>query len=549
MRGTRRYPLIGALALLVTTFPTNTAGATTIAAVTGASPTSAGAPPESPPVDWCAKGFKDPYKTPPAGGFVVPAGNNRNEPFMHSWTVKPNRTYWFAPGTHTFGTSQYASIDVAHGDVFVGAPGAILSGQGKNNYAFTSTATGNPLTSLERATIEYLTITDFVAGPGEMVVGQGGYDGWTIEHNDITGNPFGAGVALGSNAKVVDNCLAHNGEYGYSSLGGATNVVFSYNDVYDNNYAGYYDIPGSKVQCGCSGGGKFWMTTDAVVTHNYVHSNIGTGIWVDTDNAGFDISSNYISENWSQGITYEISYNGQITDNTLIGNNYGDVTSNDSPSFPAAAIYISESGDSVAVHSTYNQGVFLLAGNVLTNNWGGIVLFQDGDRVCGFSADGTCTMPHNAVYTLSSCKSHLEGMSRSKAIREQPDYYDNCRWKTQYVTVAHNTINFDPSKLTTGAFAGSQTCAEANAEDNTLCGYSGLFSTYSSVKPYMGPTGPLAVSDQQHNVFEHNTYHGPIRFVAFVQSDRVSWSRWSRGFVDGYSGDTFKPQDHSSSYS
>ena len=78
-----------------------------------------------------------------------------------------------------------------------------------------------------------------------------------------------------------------------------------------------------QVTCGCAGGGKFWNTAGATVADNWVHGNGDVGIWVDTDNSGFDISGNYIASNWAEGIIYEISYNADITDNTLIDNAWG----------------------------------------------------------------------------------------------------------------------------------------------------------------------------------------------------------------------------------
>ncbi len=386
-----------------------------------AAPASAHSAPTAPPVTWCETGFnsQNPYTKAPAGAVVVPAGDDSTQPFMQSWTTQPNTTYWFAPGTHTFGTSQYASIDVANGDVFLGAPGAILSGQGHNDYAFTAHSSA-PMTTPQNATIEYLTIENYMAGDGEMVVGQGGYDGWTIEYNTVKDNPQGAGIGLSTNGTVENNCTEENGEYGFSSLGGSTGIKFEYNDVYDNNNAGYYDIPGSTVQCGCSGGGKFWMTKNSAIDYNYVHGNIGTAIWADTDNAGLDISGNYITDNWSNAIAYEISYNGNITDNYLAGNDYGDVTTNDSPSFPAGAIFLNGSGDSTAVRSKYNGGTMYISGNVLVNNWGEITLFQDSNRVCGFSADGICTRPFGSPFHLSSCYAHLNGKTQAQAEAREP---------------------------------------------------------------------------------------------------------------------------------
>jgi parallel beta-helix repeat protein len=45
----------------------------------------------------------------------------------------------------------------------------------------------------------------------------------------------------------------------------------------------------------------------------YTTQNLTAGAF----DAGFNISGNYISDNWGKGIVYEISYNAQIENNTL----------------------------------------------------------------------------------------------------------------------------------------------------------------------------------------------------------------------------------------
>jgi parallel beta-helix repeat protein len=464
-------------------------------------------PPTSPPVTWCETGLpRSPYTTPPAGAVVIPAGDDSGTAPARNYTVQPDTVYWFAPGTHTIGAGEFSQFNPASGDVFVGAPGAVVDGQGKNDYAFSaSDGVG--------VTIEYLTIQHFQAGEGEAVVGQGGYNGWTIRDNRVQDNPFGAGVSLATNGIVTDNCLTHNGEYGFNGYGSSTNVTLTDNDISDNNAAGYYDVPRSKVQCGCAGGGKFWETTNATVTGNYVHDNTGVGIWVDTDNAGFDMSDNFVSGNWGEGIMYEISYNAQITDNTLVGNGLGEGSTQASPGFPDGAIYISESGGDTRVASNY-AGQLVISRNVLTNNWGGIILWEDPDRYCSDGSDGACTMVDPSLYTVSSCAAHLSEKS-------PVDYYDNCRWKTQNVLVEDNALNFNPAKVDT------------HCTIDNLCGFNGLFSSYGT--SIYGDTRTVAVTFRQSNEFKSNVYNGPWHFFAWSQSNTanpVTWSEWTAPVTD-----------------
>ena len=388
----------------------------------------------------------------------------------------------------------------------------------------------------------------FVAGGGEAVVGQGNHNGWTVQDNLIENNPDGAGVMIESNDVVRDNCLQRNGEYGFNGGGAAPadNAVLTANDIYDNNNAHAFDFPTSPPnnQCGCSGGGKWWASVNDQTTDNYVHDNQGVGIWADTSNAGQLISGNYISNSWAEGIMYEISYNAQITDNTLVGNNWGEVQTNAAPSFAVGAIYISNSGGDTKVASNY-AGQLLVSGNTLSQNWGGIILYQDANRICGFSADGTCTLVNPSLYTLSSCKANV---TASSSPTQNPDYYDNCQWKTQNVTVSNNAVSFNPSTLPNVMASGAtDTCASANANDDTLCGFSGLFSYYGSVAPFTSTEQDTAISDHQNNVFSGNTYTGPVGFDGFNQGNQVSWSQWNNGFT--YSGGgTFNAQDAGSTH-
>jgi hypothetical protein len=496
-------PMVGTAAQ-----PAGTSGASSGSGSSG-EPTGASAPPTSPPVTWCETGLpQSPYTSAPAGAVVIPAGDDSGTAPAQNFSVQPNTTYWFAPGTHTIGLDEFAQFEAAPGDTFVGAPGAVIDGQGMNDYAFEAASTES---SPANVTIEYLTIQHFTAPSGEGVVGQGDHDGWKVEDDLIQHNPDGAGVVIGDNDVVQNNCLQFNGEYGFNGQG--SSAVLNRNDINDNDNLHAYDFPSSPAnnQCGCSGGGKWWEGSNDQTTDNYVHGNQDVGIWYDTDNAGALISGNYVSGNYSVGIQYEASYNAQITNNTLIANAIGEGSDQETPGFPDGAIYISESGGESRVASNYS-GQLLISGNVLTNNWGGVILWENSDRYCSDGSDNACTLVNPAIYTESSCAAHLSEKS-------PVDYYDNCRWKTQNVTVKSNTMTFDPSAVGSG-------CTIAN-----LCGFNGLFSNYGTSQ--YSQTGPIAF--QQDNHFSNNTYSGPWHFWAWSQSNLanpVSWAEWTAAVTD-----------------
>ncbi len=378
-------------------------------------PTTAGKiPATSIPVMVCgnSRWLTSPYVLAPRGAVRVPAGDDSVRTMSSGGQINLNydihaRTvYWFAPGLHTLGTGQFNQIQPANGDTFVGAPGAVLSGGGSNDSAFAGTATG--------VKIEYLTIEDFVPPNGQYAVNHDQAGSWTIMFNTIEDNtqpgapssaPGGAALGTGNNNLVEHNCLAHNGEYGLNA--GGNDVTIRFNEI---SWNGRADFPDND--CGCSGGAKFWDMTNVTVTDNYVHDNYNVGLWADTDNAGFDISGNYISGNWAEGIIYEISYNAAIMDNTLRNNGWG-IGSSAAGGIPyGAAIYVNGSGGDPNVASNY-RGTLSISGNVLINNWDGVVVYQNADRTCGSgsnSSTGYCTRG-NKSFTAASCAANYRNSS------------------------------------------------------------------------------------------------------------------------------------------
>ncbi|MFZ0665200.1 MAG: right-handed parallel beta-helix repeat-containing protein [Acidimicrobiales bacterium] len=457
----------------------------------------------------------------PNGAVTVPAGNNA------SLTLNsPNKTYWFAPGTHTLGTGEYSQIIPSDGDTYIGGPGAIISGQGLNDFAFTQMATN--------ITIEYLTIEDFgqnssILNQNEGVVNQGSASNWTIKYNTIQDNE-GAGVMLGSNDVVEYNCLTENGQYGFSSYlpnPGPSNITLSYNEIsYNDTYNWEVKDPG----CGCSGGGKFWETNGATVVSNYVHNNANVGIWADTDNRGFNISGNYISNNFAEGLMYEISYNANISDNTFIRNALGEGPHN--PGFPTGAIYISESGSANTVPGPYNTS-FNITGNVFDDNWSGVVLWENSNRFCGpdspDNAGSLCTLVAPGTATSTTCVT--PGIDTAPLITD-------CRWHTQNVSVTDNQFDFEPGDI------GSN-CTQANG-----CGFNGIFSEYGTTAPYTAWMVPRNIADNQNNHFSDNTYTGPWSFMGPDQGVSATWSQWTNGYTDNAdgSGIYFDPQDAGSTF-
>ena len=58
----------------------------------------------------------------------------------------------------------------------------------------------------------------------------------------------------------------------------------------------------------------------ATLSHNYVHDNVGPGLWADGGNIDTSYTYNKITDNGSAGIQHEISYDATIMHNEVSGN-------------------------------------------------------------------------------------------------------------------------------------------------------------------------------------------------------------------------------------
>jgi hypothetical protein len=437
----------------------------------------------------------------PAGAITVPAGNNSGVDFG-----RPGATYWFAPGRHTLGGGQYDSIVPGARATFVGAPGAVLSGQGMNHSAFGGHATG---VTIKHLTIEFFGIHSGATHPSgdnnnEGVVNHDSGHDWTVTHNTVRFNA-GAGVFGGSGDRITYNCLTRNGQYGFSFYepNDVYHVVVDHNEISFNNT---YNWERKVEGCGCTGGGKFWRTHGAAFTDNYVHHNYSVGMWADTDNTAFKVEGNYFADNEDEGVIYEISYNALFRNNTFIRNALG--AGKGDPGFPHSALYISESGSDPRVPGRYAHRTRVVD-NEFKDNWSGVVLWENADRYCASSANsstGDCTMVKPGVANLKTCK-HLDNRSRRP-------YIDDCRWKTQNVEVSRNLFSFDPSAV-------GKDCTPKHG-----CGYNGVFSQYGTYPPYGAEFVENDITFHQENVFARNVYHGPWRFMVHEQNNSVGFAQW-----------------------
>jgi hypothetical protein len=462
------------------------------AAASNAAATVLTAFPATPPAKIC--GVKTVLNGParaPSGFGVVPAGDNSGV----NWR-QPGALFWFAPGTHTLGGLPFSQIEAPANSVFLGAPGAIIDGQGINQYAFTQTASN--------VSILHLTVQNFVPGLDNGVVNHDSGANWTIQYNTITNNG-GAGVMVGPGDVVSYNCLKSNSQYGFNAFhpGGNSNITIDHNEITGNN-TGNWDvvIPG----CGCVGGGKVWNTTNGSITNNWVHNNVGPGIWVDTDNAGILIDGNFIADNDEEAIIYEISYNAQITNNNILRNAYvkGRSFAAQNSTFPVGSIYISNSGGDDRVDNGL-YSTFTIAGNNLTDNWGGVTLWEDANRFCGADIISTfCTLGSPATANVLTCAPVVINLQANPG---------DCRWKTQNVSVHDNLFNFKRTAVG---------CTNTGCGEQAILANSGTAPLWS---PFMGNGIDTAITTQQNNSFANNIYTGDWKF-AWGSTNTMTFSQW-----------------------
>ncbi|MFI5565586.1 right-handed parallel beta-helix repeat-containing protein [Amycolatopsis japonica] len=407
----------------------------------------------------------------------------------------PGTTFWLSPGEHHLSPDQFGQVMPKDGNVYLGAPGAVLDGRGINRAAFT--------TSAKDVVIRGLTIRGFVAERDQGVVNHDSGERWTIEGNVIEDND-GAGMMTGSGQRVIGNCLRNNGQYGINAYrfgGGLTDLVIEGNEITGNNTGDWETkIPG----CGCSGGAKFWAVNGADVTGNWVHHNHGVGLWADTNNNDFLIQDNLIEDNASEGLFYEISYNLELIGNTFNRNALvqGRKRAAKGDNFPVAAVYLSESGGEPRLPARTSR--IDIRGNMFSDNWSGITLWENADRFCNSPANTSTLSCTALVSPTSSCS--------DPGIATEPLYGD-CRWKTQRVSVHENTFEFDSSM---------EGCLG-------MCGRMAVLSNYGTFpawSPYRGAVISEAITFRQDNRWYDNQYYGPWTFVAHDTSRRLTAAQW-----------------------
>ena len=474
---------------------------------TGVGPAAAAPVPTGEMAAVCDNTVPGPESAPPGAVTVDPAvdgdlaDKNRAAP--------PGTMFWLAPGTHTLGGDPFAQVAPEDGNTYLGAPGAVLDGQGKNQYAFTMQA--------ENVTIRHVTVRGFVPPQDQGVVNHDSGNGWVIEHNTIEDNA-GAGMMAGARQQVRGNCLRYNGQYGmnaYQAENGIVDLVVEGNEIVGNNTEDWeVKAPG----CGCAGGVKFWSVDGADIRNNWVHDNRGAGLWGDTNNNDFLIEGNLIENNDAEAVFYETSYNLILRGNVLRQNALmkGKKFADRGDDFPVATVYLSESGGEPRVLARTDK--IDIYGNVFEDNWSGITAWENADRFCNSAANTSTGICTRLVETVADCS--------RPAIADEPLYGD-CRWKTQRVDIHDNTFVHNP------AIVG---CAPGFAGRMAVLSN---YGTYPDWSPYMGEVVQRAITHDQQIRWRDNTYTGPWTFQLASTGRVFSVAEWQADPYRQDAGSTF----------
>ncbi len=197
----------------------------------------------------------------------------------------------------------------------------------------------------------------------------GGSD-WVVTDNVVRWN-HGIGVSATTGAIVQSNVIYQNGQMGMSAHG--NNILIAENEIYGNNTAGF-------ERSWEAGGGKFVFTDGLTVRGNYVHDNLGIGLWTDIDNINTRYENNRVYDNERMGIFHEISYDAVIIGNDVRGNGSG---------FDG---WLWGAGIGVAASPNVE-----IVGNTLAGNADGIVAIQQ-DRSDGPASYGPLLVANLAVH-------------------------------------------------------------------------------------------------------------------------------------------------------
>lgn len=130
---------------------------------------------------------------------------------------------------------------------------------------------------------------------------------WTVAGVEARWNS-GAGLGLGTEGKILGSHIHNNGQIGVVMDG--RNVVLANNEIAFNNTHGF--------DFAWEGGGVKIAESDGVeMSGNFVHHNVGPGLWCDINCRRVVYEDNTVEHNHDAGIFHEISFDAVIRNNVV----------------------------------------------------------------------------------------------------------------------------------------------------------------------------------------------------------------------------------------
>lgn len=299
--------------------------------------------------------------TPPASscsGVSVPLSTSNLPTFVNGYPE--GTTFCFQTGTYRLTGSIMAKSRTR----FIGQPGTVLDGQNSVSRGIWGYGGAS---GQQDVLVQGLTLVNFTGTAVQM-----GWR-WTIQRSEIYQSQIG--VEVNSYGTLDGNYLHDNRQYGLSG-GPVTDILLVNNEIARNNksYCGGAcagDAGGSKII------GTRTGTYNVTWRNNYVHDNMGPGIWSDGNVRNVLYEGNTISRNSASGLQHELSWEAVIRNNTI--------TDNDSENIGRSCWW----GANILINTSPNVEVY---GNTITGNNG-------SNGICAVSSDRADAAPFPTVTT------------------------------------------------------------------------------------------------------------------------------------------------------
>jgi len=237
--------------------------------------------------------------TCPAGAVDVPPGTD----IQRVVDAHPGRTtFCLKTGVHAI----TGAITPKSGNTFVGEYGATFDGTGWKSTDPNQGAFRAHNQDIDDVTIRNLVIRNM---PQKGIHAFRDFsDRWTIEYNEIASNQ--TGLSYPNHSIVRNNYIHHNVGNASASdpaaRGGGYGGYRAIEAILDTNEIAY-NGPEQKIM----------ESENVTFRNNFVHHNVGDGIWYDGGNPGALIENNRVEDNRRNGIFYEASTRGVIRGNTV----------------------------------------------------------------------------------------------------------------------------------------------------------------------------------------------------------------------------------------